>query len=157
MMLPSHDYLNTACLQRLFDNMTECYKLFWFQAICETAFEGKQRISFDYLVNKMIVNAWYMVSEYKLNLGPADTLEALVHYTFSLSGLKSNEKKEDLFHKLGDTYTYTTENYDALKVRAGNEKLAEAVRNTDKKTAMRYGFIFFGVGISSKLPSSVSR
>ena len=43
---------------------------------------------------------------------------------------------EDLFHKLGDTYTYATENYDALKVRAGNEKLAEAVRNTDKKTAM---------------------
>lgn len=96
MVLPEHESIKTAPLQRLFDNMSECYKLFWFQAICEAAFEGKHTVSFDYLVNKMIVNAWYMVSEYKLNLGPADTLEALVHYTFSITGLKSSEKKDDL-------------------------------------------------------------
>lgn len=96
MVFPEHESINTVYLQRLFDSMSECYKLFWFQAVCEAVFEGKQTVSFDYLVNKMIVNAWYMVSEYKLNLGPADTLEALVHYTFSISGLKSSEKKENL-------------------------------------------------------------
>lgn len=96
MVFPEQDFINTSYLQRLFDNMSECYKLFWFEAVCEAAFEGKRTVSFDYLVNKMIVNAWYMVSEYKLNLGPADTLEALVHYTYSITGLRSSEKKDDL-------------------------------------------------------------
>lgn len=100
MVFPAHESIDTKYLQRLFDNMSECYKLFWFQAVCEAAFEGKQTVSFDYLVNKMIVNAWYMVSEYKLNLGPADTLESLVHYTFSITGLKSSEKKDDLVKAL---------------------------------------------------------
>jgi len=75
MIFPQHEHVNTVYLQRLFDNMSECYKLFWFQAICEAAFEGEESVTFDRLLNRMIANAWYMVSEYKLNLGPADTLE----------------------------------------------------------------------------------
>ena len=94
MNLPTHKNLDTQHLQRLFDNMSECYKLFWFQAIVDAVMEGKEIISYNDLVNDMIANAWYMVSEYKLNLGPADTLEALVHHAYNVSGLKSSEKKD---------------------------------------------------------------
>ena len=94
MNLPAYKNLDTQHLQRLFDNMSECYKLFWFQAIVDAVADGKEIISYDDLVNDMIANAWYMVSEYKLNLGPADTLESLVHYAYTISGLKSSEKKE---------------------------------------------------------------
>ena len=100
MNLPEYKNLDTQHLQRLFDNMSECYKLFWFQAIVDAVIAGKEIISYDDLVNVMIANAWYMVSEYKLNLGPADTLEALVHYAYKISGLKSSEKKEVIIEKL---------------------------------------------------------
>jgi hypothetical protein len=100
MNLPEYKNLDTQHLQRLFDNMSECYKLFWFQAIVDAVADGKEIISYDDLVNDMIANAWYMVSEYKLNLGPADTLEALVHYAYKISGLKSSEKKEVIIEKL---------------------------------------------------------
>lgn len=44
----------------------------------------------------MITDAWYMVSEYHLNLGPADTLEKLVLYTQKISGLKPSAKSQDI-------------------------------------------------------------
>lgn len=100
--LPSADTdsLELGYLSRLFDNMSECYKLFWFQAIVDQLTAGNLRPSFDDLINNMIADAWYMVSEYKLNLGPSDTLEALVHYTYQLSGLRSAEKKETVLKYL---------------------------------------------------------
>lgn len=41
----------------------------------------------------MVADAWYMVTEFRLNLGPSDTLEALVKYIYQVSGLKTNEKR----------------------------------------------------------------
>lgn len=55
---------------------------------------GKDRITYNNLLNRMIVSAWYMVSEYHLNLGPSDALESLVEYVYKISGLRSNEKQE---------------------------------------------------------------
>ncbi len=37
-----------------------------------------------------------MVTEYRLNLGPADNLEDLVHYAQNLFGMKSSEKKSTI-------------------------------------------------------------
>ncbi len=41
MELPKYEQLDTLHLQRLFDNMSECYKLFWFQAIVEHVHENQ--------------------------------------------------------------------------------------------------------------------
>lgn len=100
--LPAQDNINTNYLQRLFDNMSECYKLFWFQSIIEQVFAGFRTIKFETLVNSMIANSWYMVTEYKLNLGPADTLEALVIDAFKKSGLKSSENKDKIIQTIND-------------------------------------------------------
>ena len=98
--LPSSSSLEVGRLSGIFDNMSECYKIFWFQAILEKACEGRRSFTFDELINQMIADAWYMVSEYKLNLGPADTLEALVHFVHESSGLKSSEKRENILKLL---------------------------------------------------------
>lgn len=98
--LPQTEKLKITYLSRLFDKMSECYKLFWFQAIVDLVSHGKDRITYDELINEMIANAWYMVSEYKLNLGPADTLESVVHYVYKISGLKSSEKKDRILEYL---------------------------------------------------------
>lgn len=98
--LPQDDSLEISYLSHLFDNMSECYKLFWFQAMITFISKGKSIITYDELVNEMIADAWYMVSEYRLNLGPSDTLEALIHYIYNTSGMKTSEKKEILLDYL---------------------------------------------------------
>ena len=79
MQLPYSDVLDIAHFSRLFDNKSECYKLFWFQAIARKIKEGYEIITFETLIDEMITDAWYMVSEYHLNLGPNDALEKVVH------------------------------------------------------------------------------
>ena len=100
MEFPKSQGINTKLLQRLFDNMSECYKLFWFQAIIDKVVDGKTILTFNELINDMIANAWYMVMEYKLNLGPADSLEFAVQAAQRATGLKSSEKKEKIIAAL---------------------------------------------------------
>lgn len=94
MLLPQSEELEVQYLSRLFDNTSECYKFFWFQAIVTKVLEGKNTITYEELIDEMIADAWYMVTEYHLNLGPKDTLERLVHYISSISNMKPSEKKE---------------------------------------------------------------
>ncbi|MCQ2551287.1 MAG: HNH endonuclease [Clostridia bacterium] len=94
--LPQSEQLNTQCLARIFDNKSESYKLFWFKAILEHVLKGETEISFDSLVNSMIKNAWYMVSEYKLNLGPADAIEETVLHLHTISGIAPSEKEDKI-------------------------------------------------------------
>ncbi len=79
MQLPYSEELNIEYLARLFDKTSECYKFFWFKAIVTHVTSGKQVISYEELVDEMIADAWYMVTEYHLNLGPKDTLESVVN------------------------------------------------------------------------------
>ena len=94
--LPHSTQLNIAALSRLFDNKSECYKLFWFQAILEKVSKGTVEIRYEELINEMITDAWYMVTEYHLNLGPRDTLEKTVDYIFRSTGMKPSIKKQDI-------------------------------------------------------------
>lgn len=94
MQLPYSEELNIEYLGRLFDNTSECYKFFWFKAIVTKVTEGKFELSYEELVDEMIADAWYMVTEYHLNLGPKDTLEGLVDLIKQkYPELKSCEKK----------------------------------------------------------------
>ena len=102
MQLPYSDVLDIAHFSRLFDNKSECYKLFWFQAIARKIKEGYEIITFETLIHEMIADAWYMVSEYHLNLGPNDALEKVVHRLSEISHMKSSEKKEIILEYLAD-------------------------------------------------------
>lgn len=77
-------------LGKFFENTSECYKLFWFKAIMTKLDEGKTELTFEELVDEMIADAWYMVSEYHLNLGPRDNLERLVHYMHEITGMNAH-------------------------------------------------------------------
>ena len=96
MQLPKSEQLNIASLTRLFDNKSECYKLFWFQAILDHICRGQQEISFEELIDEMIANAWYMVTEYHLNLGPRDTLEKAVNYISLTTGMLPTVKQQEI-------------------------------------------------------------
>ena len=101
MKLPYSDELNTGYLARLFDNTSECYKLFWFKAIVTAVGNGKLVLTYEELIDKMIADAWYMVTEYHLNLGPKDTLEAVIELIKEKNPeLKSSEKESVLIDYL---------------------------------------------------------
>lgn len=100
MQLPYSAELDVGYLNRIFDNKNECYKLFWFQAIVNKILAGRERFTFEELVDEMIASAWYMVSEYHLNLGPKDNLEAVVTYISRTEHFRSAEKKEVLLEYL---------------------------------------------------------
>ena len=105
MQLPYSDELNIEYLGRLFDNTSECYKFFWFKAIVtKVTEEHKIEMSYEELVDEMIADAWYMVTEYHLNLGPSDTLENLVKYIKAqYPNLKSCEEKPVILDFLKNT------------------------------------------------------
>ena len=44
MRLPESEHLDIQHFSRLFDNMSESYKLFWFQAIVEQVLNGKDKM-----------------------------------------------------------------------------------------------------------------
>ena len=67
MQLPYSEELNTGYLARLFDNTSECYKLFWFKAIITKVFTGKTELSYEELIDQMIADAWYMVGHVFFN------------------------------------------------------------------------------------------
>ena len=53
MQLPYSEELNIEYLGRLFDNTSECYKFFWFQAIVTKLTEGKYELTYEELVDEM--------------------------------------------------------------------------------------------------------
>ncbi len=94
--LPHDEKLNIGYLSRLFDNTSNCYKFFWFQAILRKITEDKTRFTYDELINEMIADAWYMVTEYHLRLGPVgvtDNLEEAVKYIRQIKKFPSSEKR----------------------------------------------------------------
>lgn len=66
-------YVNTLDLkafERTLVNKTQCYKLYWLEAIIIKLKPGKTYYTFEELINEMICSAWYTVCEYHLHLGP---------------------------------------------------------------------------------------
>ena len=96
MQLPYSDELNIADFSRLFQNKSECYKLFWFQAILGKVCADESEMIYEDLINEMIADAWYMVTEYHLNLGPRDTLEKAVNHIYNMTGILPSVKKQDI-------------------------------------------------------------
>lgn len=54
--LPESEKLNIEDLQRIFDDKSECYKLFWFKAILKKVKDGKQNITYGRCIRGVIGN-----------------------------------------------------------------------------------------------------
>lgn len=104
MQLPYSEELNIEYLGRLFDNTAECYKFFWFKAIVTKVTAGKYELTYEELVDEMIADAYFMVTEYHLNLGPKDALEGIVNLIrIKNPALKSCEKQSVIIDFLKNT------------------------------------------------------
>lgn len=96
MNLPESSTLPIQSFSRVFSDMSESYKIFWLKGVLDFVMSGKESVTFGEIIHHMITEAWYMVSEYHLNLGPMDTLEKLVREIQEESGLKSSADQEKI-------------------------------------------------------------
>ncbi len=99
-ILPPTDDLPVHLLAAIFKDKNQSYKLFWFQAILDFVCQGEMVITYEQLIHQMVAEAWYMVMEYRLNLGPADALEILINQVRDSSGLLPTAKKDEIIHYL---------------------------------------------------------
>lgn len=139
MRLPDSEQLNIAGLSRLFDHKSECYKLFWFQAILSFVCQGRQEITFEELINEMIADAWYMVTEYHLNLGPNDTLEKVVNHISLNSTMLPSVKKQELLEWLADCKDPIVNNYRRALTLNVPYRLQEPLMDNFKGDAWKCG------------------
>ena len=107
--LPYADNLRIEYLSHIFDGsrVSTCYKYFWFLAILKNINANKTEFTYDELITNMVADAWYMVNECNLRLGPTDTvdnLEEAVRYLYKDAGLviPTTEKREKIIKYLKD-------------------------------------------------------
>lgn len=79
-------------------------QVFWFKAIVTKVTAGKYELTYEELVDEMIADAYFMVTEYHLNLGPKDALESIVNLIkIKNPALKSCEKQSVIIDFLKNT------------------------------------------------------
>lgn len=84
-----------------------CYKFYWLEAIVQLISEDKVQATYEEIINKMIVNAWYSVLEFHLHLSGIfgegvikDNLEKAVLRLCELSNLPNNASELQIQNKL---------------------------------------------------------
>jgi len=107
--LPTSSFVDVNKLSSIFrgSNVTNSYKFFWFKSILDYIAQGKKEISFNELIYQMVVNSWYMVTLYKLNLSYKDSLQELDNtinqrLDYYLSSKKSSDNLVDTNNRILD-------------------------------------------------------
>lgn len=89
-------------------NPSFCYKFYWLEALVRLVNEGRTETTFDEIIDRMIVSAWYTVTEFHIHLSGIvsgdvrDGLERIVNKLQTISGLQSNADKDLILRALKD-------------------------------------------------------
>jgi len=94
--LPKGDALETYYMERMLDNFSASYKLYWFQGIMKEIIAGKQIIHFRTVIAQMLAAAWFPVIYYHLSLGYQDKMADIIHYANIGLELPRETKKDDI-------------------------------------------------------------
>ncbi|MEN1761432.1 HNH endonuclease domain-containing protein [Anoxynatronum sibiricum] len=96
-ILPLQSFEAIKLVQMLADkSMTNSYKIFWLRGIIDSAIEGKTVVNIEDNVIKMISEAWYPVTQYKLSLGKLDKIEEIIGEVLKRDPGAAIRNKDDL-------------------------------------------------------------
>ncbi len=105
-ILPNDGSVDLNSFSRILENkLSSSYKIFWFFGIYEEIIMGNKYISFRKLVCRMIVRAWYPVTQYKLSLGIQDRLfdlVILIHEKYNIPCDMNKNKLLELIENIED-------------------------------------------------------
>jgi len=96
MNLPVSDKIESSYLERMLENLSASYKLYWFQGIFEEIKMGNTEITYRRIISRMIASAWYPVVYFNLNLGANDKLADVIQYIHIALGVPRDEKQESI-------------------------------------------------------------
>ena len=92
-----YNKLDIEGFSKMMSSPSYCYKFYWLEAIVQLISANRTEATYDEIINKMIVNAWFPVQEYHIHLSGIygegevkDNLEKAVSRLFKLSDLPSN-------------------------------------------------------------------
>ena len=77
---------------RMFNNKSQSYKFYWFEAILNLITETEEDLSFDEIIDEMICEAWHTVTHYHLRLGPTVNGNPMNFLEHAIYVLNSNSK-----------------------------------------------------------------
>ena len=101
----SEEYKNKLDIEgfsQMMKNPSFCYKFYWLEAIVILISEGISQTTFNDLIDEMIANAWYSVTEFHIHLSGIvsgevrDGLERAVLKLQKVSGMNSNVSKMEI-------------------------------------------------------------
>ncbi len=103
--LPESNRLPVASLARVFNNVTNSYKFYWFLAILDTVKARRGRtIPIDHLLARMIANAWYPLHYFRLSFGKQDQLGQVADLLRAQSGsLDVNARPQEIIETVHNT------------------------------------------------------
>lgn len=95
--------LDIERFSRMFNNKTQSYKFYWFEAILNLTLSTNEDLTFNEIINEMICEAWHTVTHYHLRLGPNVNGSAVnfLEHAINMLNLKNkdlsqNPSKEEL-------------------------------------------------------------
>ena len=96
--LPTSDNLRIEKLTAIFGSTTTSYKYLWFLAILESLKNPSnlEIISFNSLIIKIIVRAWFPINVYRLSFGKQDSLTKHIKALILENPILANCQKEEL-------------------------------------------------------------
>ena len=65
-----HTMLDTNLFSKMFNNTTQSYKFYWFEAILNLITTKEDDLTYNEIVDEMICEVWHTVTHYHLRLGP---------------------------------------------------------------------------------------
>lgn len=102
-------YNNTLFIEgfaAMMDSPSYSYKFFWLEGLVKLISMGRNKVTYEDVINEMIQNAWFVVTEYHVHLtgyymGEArDNLERAVLRLEEISGLDSRASREQIYNAL---------------------------------------------------------
>lgn len=104
-----YNKLDIEGFSKMISSPSYCYKFYWLEAIVQLISANRTEATYDEIINKMIVNAWFPVQEYHIHLSGIygegevkDNLEKAVSRLFKLSDLPSNADEIQIINKLNE-------------------------------------------------------
>lgn len=94
--LSAEDSAEAGYLERMLNNFTTSYKIYFFQGILEEVLAGRKQISMRTASAHMIAFAWYPVVYYHLSFGPQDMLADVISYLSGHLQVSREIRKADL-------------------------------------------------------------
>lgn len=98
--------LDTKKFSRMLDSNSQSYKFYWLEAIISLALCNDGELSFDDIINEMICEAWYTVTEYHLKLGPTingkseNFLERAINTLYKNCNIPEKAAKEEIINSI---------------------------------------------------------